>query len=279
VRVVVSKPRKGDLDSDNTVHPQVDFEGEDDGFFAFPSDEEEVEDSDTEDWDTEGEDSDSSLTAQSTVKLSPFNSESDKKNFSAGLPGLHGVHELSACRAELDSIFVNNTISEDRSGDQGSVMSGRLAALCLCSDSELSMPTNDSNTSHTRLQAFSAASSPDFASGSSSSRSNGRNADHDFRQATEPNIRRLLEKYANVERCNFMVHTGDSCGFGFVKMASAEQADTAMEAQEGQSSRVKSCTWISLEEAVQVTNSGQVLRPPKRDLHLRSRKRFRVRRL
>ena len=78
---------------------------------------------------------------------------------------------------------------------------------------------------------------------------------------------RLFEKYGEVEKCNIMrdPHSGDSRGFGFVKMVSAEAADAAREGLQGQIYEGRS---LSIEKArrgrPRTPTPGKYYGPPKR---------------
>ena len=78
---------------------------------------------------------------------------------------------------------------------------------------------------------------------------------------------RLFEKYGEVEKCNIMrdPHSGDSRGFGFVKMVSAEAADAAREGLQGQMYEGRS---LSIEKArrgrPRTPTPGKYYGPPKR---------------
>lgn len=78
---------------------------------------------------------------------------------------------------------------------------------------------------------------------------------------------RLFEKYGEVEKCNIMrdPHSGDSRGFGFVKMVSADAADAAREGLQGQIYEGRS---LSIEKArrgrPRTPTPGKYYGPPKR---------------
>lgn len=83
----------------------------------------------------------------------------------------------------------------------------------------------------------------------------------------ESEITRLFEKYGEVEKCQIMrdPHTGDSRGFGFVKMVTSEQADAAMEGLRGE---VIEGRTLSIEKArrsrPRTPTPGKYFGPPKR---------------
>ena len=84
---------------------------------------------------------------------------------------------------------------------------------------------------------------------------------------SEPEVTRLFEKYGEVEKCAIMVdpHTKESRGFGFVKMATAEQADAAKDGLQGE--RIDGRE-LSIEKARRVRprtpTPGKYYGPPKR---------------
>jgi transformer-2 protein len=84
---------------------------------------------------------------------------------------------------------------------------------------------------------------------------------------TEDEITRLFEKYGQVEQCNIMrdPHTKESRGFGFVKMATGEQADAAKEGLQGE---VHQGRTLSIEKArrarPRTPTPGKYYGPPKR---------------
>jgi len=119
---------------------------------------EDMEDEDKEDEDMEGEftdalraDLDSKMIVQSAQNLSSLNTALEE-NTGIHVLGRYHVHELLASSAKKDSIFINCTISEDRSGDQESVTSMRLAALSLRGNVELHVPINDSSNGNSQIQ-------------------------------------------------------------------------------------------------------------------------------
>jgi len=85
---------------------------------------------------------------------------------------------------------------------------------------------------------------------------------------TEDEVSRLFEKYGNVEKCNIMrdPHTKDSRGFGFVNMMTAEQADAAKAALQGENIEGRT---LSIEKArrarPRTPTPGKYFGPPKRD--------------
>ena len=118
---------------------------------------EDTEHEDMEDEDMEGEDTDalrvdlnSGIIAQSAHYLSGLNTTLDE-NIGTHALGRHHIHKLLASGAKQDSIFINCTISEDRSGDQESVTSMRLAALSLRGKVELHVPINDSCNGNSQI--------------------------------------------------------------------------------------------------------------------------------
>ncbi|KAJ5745594.1 hypothetical protein N7520_010776 [Penicillium odoratum] len=85
---------------------------------------------------------------------------------------------------------------------------------------------------------------------------------------TESDISRLFEKYGDVDNCSIMLdpHTKESRGFGFVNMATAEQADAAKEGLQGE---VIEGRTLSIEKArrgrPRTPTPGKYFGPPKRD--------------
>ncbi|KAF8428333.1 hypothetical protein EV426DRAFT_705253 [Tirmania nivea] len=85
---------------------------------------------------------------------------------------------------------------------------------------------------------------------------------------TEDDVTRLFSKYGEVEKCQIMVdpHTKESRGFGFVKMATLEQADAA---KEGLQSEEFEGRVLSIEKArrnrPRTPTPGKYFGPPKRD--------------
>lgn len=83
----------------------------------------------------------------------------------------------------------------------------------------------------------------------------------------ESEITRLFEKYGEVEKCQIMKdpHSGESRGFGFVKMVTPEQADAAME---GLSGEVVEGRTLHIEKArrnrPRTPTPGKYFGPPKR---------------
>ncbi|KAF7185055.1 putative RNA-binding protein C25G10.01 [Pseudocercospora fuligena] len=84
---------------------------------------------------------------------------------------------------------------------------------------------------------------------------------------SEEEVSRLFEKYGQVEKCNIMrdPHTRESRGFGFVKMVTAEEADAAKEALQGE---VYEGRTLSIEKArrarPRTPTPGKYFGPPKR---------------
>jgi len=85
---------------------------------------------------------------------------------------------------------------------------------------------------------------------------------------SEDEVSALFEKYGQVEKCNIMKdpHTRESRGFGFVKMMTAEGADAAKEALQGE---VYEGRTLSIEKArrarPRTPTPGKYFGPPKRD--------------
>jgi RNA recognition motif-containing protein len=83
----------------------------------------------------------------------------------------------------------------------------------------------------------------------------------------ESEITRLFEKYGEVEKCQIMKdpHSGESRGFGFVKMVTSEQADAAMEGLRGE---VIEGRTLNIEKArrarPRTPTPGKYFGPPKR---------------
>ena len=84
---------------------------------------------------------------------------------------------------------------------------------------------------------------------------------------SEGEVSRLFEKYGNVEGCSIMKdpHTGESRGFGFVKMVTAEEADAAKDGLQGE---VIEGRTLSIEKArrarPRTPTPGKYFGPPKR---------------
>ncbi|KAF2095612.1 RNA-binding domain-containing protein, partial [Rhizodiscina lignyota] len=84
---------------------------------------------------------------------------------------------------------------------------------------------------------------------------------------TEEAVTRLFEKYGNVEKCQIMrdPHSGDSRGFGFVKMVTPEEADAAKDGLQGV---VHEGRTLSIEKArrarPRTPTPGKYYGPPKR---------------
>ncbi|KAL7273466.1 hypothetical protein RUND412_003670 [Rhizina undulata] len=85
---------------------------------------------------------------------------------------------------------------------------------------------------------------------------------------TEDDVTRLFTKYGEVEKCQIMVdpHTKESRGFGFVKMATLEQADSAKEGLQGDMFEGRT---LSIEKArrsrPRTPTPGKYFGPPKRE--------------
>jgi transformer-2 protein len=83
----------------------------------------------------------------------------------------------------------------------------------------------------------------------------------------EAEVTRLFEKYGEVEKCQIMKdpHTGESRGFGFVKMVTSDQADAAKEGLQGE--QIEGRT-LSIEKArrarPRTPTPGKYFGPPKR---------------
>ena len=83
----------------------------------------------------------------------------------------------------------------------------------------------------------------------------------------ESEITRLFEKYGEVEKCQIMKdpHSGESRGFGFVKMISSDMADAAIEGLRGE---VIEGRTLNIEKARRVRprtpTPGKYFGPPKR---------------
>jgi len=84
---------------------------------------------------------------------------------------------------------------------------------------------------------------------------------------SEADVTQLFEKYGEVEKCNIMrdPHSGDSRGFGFVKMVTAEAADGAREGLQGM---IHEGRTLSIEKArrarPRTPTPGKYYGPPKR---------------
>lgn len=84
---------------------------------------------------------------------------------------------------------------------------------------------------------------------------------------TEDDVTRLFSKYGEVEKCQIMVdpHTKESRGFGFVKMATLEQADAAKDGLQGEEFEGRV---LSIEKArrnrPRTPTPGKYFGPPKR---------------
>lgn len=86
---------------------------------------------------------------------------------------------------------------------------------------------------------------------------------------TEEAVTRLFEKYGNVEKCQIMrdPHSGDSRGFGFVKMVTSDEADAAKDGLQGV---VHEGRTLSIEKArrarPRTPTPGKYYGPPKRGM-------------
>ena len=86
---------------------------------------------------------------------------------------------------------------------------------------------------------------------------------------TEDDVTRLFSKYGEVEKCQIMVdpHTKESRGFGFVKMATLEQADAAKEGLQNEEFEGRT---LSIEKArrnrPRTPTPGKYFGPPKRGM-------------
>ena len=84
---------------------------------------------------------------------------------------------------------------------------------------------------------------------------------------TEDDVMRLFAKYGEVEKCQIMLdpHTKESRGFGFVKMSTLEQADSAKEGLQGEAFEGRT---LSIEKArrsrPRTPTPGKYFGPPKR---------------
>jgi len=85
---------------------------------------------------------------------------------------------------------------------------------------------------------------------------------------TEQEVTTLFEQYGEVEKCNIMrdPHSGESRGFGFVKMVTAEHADAVRDKLQGQ---VHEGRTLSIEKArrarPRTPTPGKYYGPPKRE--------------
>lgn len=85
---------------------------------------------------------------------------------------------------------------------------------------------------------------------------------------SEQEVSAMFEKYGDVERTAIMLdpHTKESRGFGFVKMATGEQADAAKEGLQGETIEGRT---LSIEKArrnrPRTPTPGQYYGPPKRE--------------
>ena len=83
----------------------------------------------------------------------------------------------------------------------------------------------------------------------------------------EDDVRRMFEKYGEVTSCAIMKdpHSGESRGFGFVEMATTEQADAARENLQGENVGGRT---LSIERArrarPRTPTPGRYFGPPKR---------------
>jgi len=86
---------------------------------------------------------------------------------------------------------------------------------------------------------------------------------------TEDDVTRLFAKYGEVEKCQIMLdpHTKESRGFGFVKLATLDQADSAKERLQGE---VFEGRTLSIEKArrsrPRTPTPGKYFGPPKRGM-------------
>jgi transformer-2 protein len=84
---------------------------------------------------------------------------------------------------------------------------------------------------------------------------------------SEADVTALFEKFGEVEDCKIMrdPHSGDSRGFGFVKMVTSDQADAAKDGLQGQ---VHEGRTLSIEKArrnrPRTPTPGKYYGPPKR---------------
>jgi RNA recognition motif-containing protein len=84
---------------------------------------------------------------------------------------------------------------------------------------------------------------------------------------SEAEVTQLFEKYGEVEKCNIMrdPHSGDSRGFGFVKMVTADAAEAAREGLQGM---IHEGRTLSIEKARRARprspTPGKYYGPPKR---------------
>lgn len=84
---------------------------------------------------------------------------------------------------------------------------------------------------------------------------------------SEADVTRLFDKYGEVTSCSIMVdpHTKESRGFGFVNMATSDQADAAKEGLQGE---VIEGRTLSIEKArrarPRTPTPGKYFGPPKR---------------
>jgi len=80
-------------------------------------------------------------------------------------------------------------------------------------------------------------------------------------------VTRLFEKYGDVEKCQIMKdpHTGESRGFGFVKMVTSDMADAARDGLQGETIEGRT---LSIEKArrarPRTPTPGKYFGPPKR---------------
>lgn len=88
---------------------------------------------------------------------------------------------------------------------------------------------------------------------------------------SEADVTRLFEKYGEVENCSIMLdpHTKESRGFGFVNMATPDQAEAAREGLQGE---VIDGRTLSIEKArrsrPRTPTPGKYFGPPKRGMVL-----------
>lgn len=83
----------------------------------------------------------------------------------------------------------------------------------------------------------------------------------------EEEVKRLFQKYGDVESCHIMrdPHTRESRGFGFVKMGTSDQAETARTALNGETIEGRT---LNIERArrsrPRTPTPGKYFGPPKR---------------
>lgn len=95
----------------------------------------------------------------------------------------------------------------------------------------------------------------------------------------ESEITRLFEKYGEVEKCQIMrdPHSGESRGFGFVKMVTSEMADAALEGLRGETIEGRT---LNIEKArrarPRTPTPGKYFGPPKRGTYIMKYESFSV---